>query len=48
MDQYPFEFNFFIAGMEVDDFIKVLKDAGFTEQVKCVELQFKKQLEDFE
>lgn len=44
MDQYPFEFKFEVAGLDVDYFIETLKNAGFENQAKEVEEQFNQQL----
>lgn len=46
MDQYPFKFEFYIIGMDVEDFIEVLKKAGYTTQVETVKAQFKQQLDN--
>jgi hypothetical protein len=44
MDHYPFEFNIKIIGLEVDEFIELLKKEGYKTQAKDVEQQFDKQL----
>ena len=34
MDQYPFEFEFDVLGMDVDNFIDVLEKAGYDYQAQ--------------
>ncbi len=46
MDQYPFEFNFYVAGCQVDDFIKMLEENSFIEQAKCCKIQFDNELKN--
>jgi len=46
MDHYPFEFSFFISGMEVEEFIEILEKAGYTEQAKTCRMQFEKQMKE--
>lgn len=46
MDQYPFEFNLTIIGMDIDKFIEMLIDNGFDSQAEAVRVQFEKQLSE--
>ena len=46
MDQYPFEFKFYVAGVNVDDFIKLLDHAGYTEQANVCRVQFVNQMKE--
>ena len=46
MDQYPFEFNFYVAGCQVDDLVALLNATGFKEQAKTVKIQFDNQLKN--
>lgn len=48
MDQYPFVFTIAIAGMNVLEFIDLLKNAGYETQAKTVEMQFDKQIEELQ
>lgn len=44
MDQYLFEFKIDIVGMDVQDFIQLLTNAGLTDQAEKVEQQFIEQM----
>ena len=44
MDQLPIECKFFIIACEIEEFIDLLEKEGYTEQAKCVRLQFEHQI----
>ena len=46
MDQYPFEFNLTVIGMDLDDFILMLEKNGFDTQAYSVKAQLELQLSE--
>ena len=46
MDQLLIECKFFVIASEIDEFIELLEREGYTEQAKCVKLQFEQQIAD--
>jgi len=48
MDQYPFLFELYFRGVDVDEFITLLKQSGYKEQAKTAQMQFDKQLKELQ
>jgi len=46
MDQYPFNFTITVVGMDVENLIAALDEAGFDAQANEIEEQFIKELND--
>ena len=46
MDHCPFEFEFDVLGMDVDNFIDVLEKAGYEYQAQICKQQFKNQIKE--
>ena len=46
MDQYPFLIDLTIIGMDIENFIQILRYNGYDNQANDAEQQFKDQLED--